>query len=295
MTVRVDSEIGRLRRVLVHRPGLEIDRMVPTMMEQLLFDDILDGDAARREHRVFRRILRRAGVEVLTAGDLLAEVLGGEAARRAALGQLRDLGVSESVSERLADLEPAALAAALIEGVRSGGHSTAARRREFELSPIPNYFFQRDPQVVMGERVLISAMATGAREREPLLASLLFEHHPRLRVGGELIRVSSDPGERHEGGRAYSRHRLEGGDILVVSPEILLVGVSQRTSRLGAEQLAEGLRDAGCRFRHLLLVELPARSRARGLAAELHPLSTTARSPRRAGDGARSGALRRRR
>ena len=60
MSLRVDSEIGRLRRVMVHRPGLEIDRMVPTMMEELLFDDILDGDAARREHRVFRRVLRRA-------------------------------------------------------------------------------------------------------------------------------------------------------------------------------------------------------------------------------------------
>ncbi|MFQ5350397.1 MAG: arginine deiminase family protein, partial [Thermoanaerobaculia bacterium] len=132
MSVRVDSEVGRLRRVLVHRPGLEIDRMVPTMMEELLFDDILDGDAARREHRVFRRVLRSAGVEVLTAGDLLAEVLESDGARRAALERLAALGVPASTREQLADREPADLAATLIEGLRTDDH-----RRSFDLPPVP--------------------------------------------------------------------------------------------------------------------------------------------------------------
>ena len=254
MGLRVDSEIGRLRRVLVHRPGLEIDRMVPTMMEQLLFDDILDGDAARREHRVFRRVLRRAGVEVLTAGDLLAEVLDSEAARRAALDCLPALGASRQVRDRLADRRPADLAAALIGGVRSDDH-----QRSFDLPPVPNYFFQRDPQVVMGDRVLISSMATGAREREPLLASLLFDHHPDLAGPAGLLRMSPDLCETRADGRTYPRPRLEGGDVLVPSPDILLVGISQRTSRLGVERLAEVLHDAGCRFHHLILVELPAR------------------------------------
>ena len=254
MSVRVDSEIGRLRRVLVHRPGLEIDRMVPTMMEELLFDDILDGDAARREHRVFRRVLRRAGVEVLTAGDLLAEVLEGDAARRDAFERLTALGVSAAIRERLADHQPADLAAAMIEGLRADDH-----HRSFDLPPIPNYFFQRDPQVVMGDRVLISSMATGAREREPLLASLLFEHHPALTCPKGPLRLSPELGEVREDGRPYPRPSLEGGDVLVASPDILLVGISQRTSRLGVETLAERLRDAGCQFHHLILVELPAR------------------------------------
>ena len=254
MSVLVDSEIGRLRRVMVHRPGLEIDRMVPTMMEELLFDDILDGDAARREHRVFRRVLRRAGVEVRPAGDLLAEVLESEAARRSALERLAGLGASAALRERLADRDPAGLAAALIEGVRSDTH-----HRSFELSPIPNYFFQRDPQVVMGDRVLISCMATEAREREPLLASLLFEHHPDLVCARPPIRLSPDFHETLADGRAYPHPRLEGGDVLVPSPDILLVGISQRTSRRGVETLAERLRDVGSPFHHLILVELPAR------------------------------------
>jgi arginine deiminase len=259
MSVRVDSEIGRLRRVMVHRPGLEIDRMVPTMMEELLFDDILDGDAARREHRVFRRVLRRAGVEVLTAGDLLAEVFESDTARRVALERLAGMGVSASIRRRLADRQPADLAASLIEGLRTDEKSAGVRRRSFDLPPIPNYFFQRDPQVVMGDRVLIPSMATGAREREPLLASLLFDHHPELTCPEGLIRLSPDLVETRADDRVYPRPSLEGGDVLVASPDILLVGISQRTSRLGVEPLVERLRDAGCQFHHLILVELPAR------------------------------------
>ena len=259
MSVRVDSEIGRLRRVLVHRPGLEIDRMVPTMMEELLFDDILDGDAARREHRIFRRVLRRAGVEVLTAGDLLAEVLELAAAREALLERLEAMRVPRRVRDRLAGHPAAGLAAELIEGVRGNGGAGGARRRSFDLPPVPNYFFQRDPQVVMGDRVLISSMATDARGREPLLASLLFEFHPDLRCAAEPLRLEPGGGESREDGRLFPRPRLEGGDVLVPSPDVLLVGVSQRTSRRGVERLAEVLHDAGCQFHHLLLVELPAR------------------------------------
>src|SRR5688500_3606638 len=88
MPLRVDSEIGRLRRVLIHRPGREIDWMVPTMMETLLFDDILDGDDARLEHDGFCQVLRQAGVEVLDSQDLLADVVGHEQARKRLLDEL---------------------------------------------------------------------------------------------------------------------------------------------------------------------------------------------------------------
>src|SRR5436309_3137598 len=170
MPLRVDSEIGRLRRVLVHRPGREIDWMVPAMMETLLFDDILDGDEARDEHDLFSEVLRQAGAEVLAAQDLLAGVLKeGSEPRRRLLDELEaEYGVSFSLVRRLDELPPQELATALIEGIRTpAGISDAGRLQFFELNPVPNYFFQRDPQVVMGDRVVISSMATGAREREP--------------------------------------------------------------------------------------------------------------------------------
>src|SRR5262245_38562793 len=88
MPIRVDSEVGRLRRGLVHRPGREIDWMVPSMMEQLLFDDILDGDDAREEHDLFCAVLRHAGAEVLEAQGLLEEALQDAATRDGLLGEL---------------------------------------------------------------------------------------------------------------------------------------------------------------------------------------------------------------
>ncbi|PYQ62172.1 MAG: hypothetical protein DMF53_13655 [Acidobacteria bacterium] len=109
MSLRVDSEIGRLRRVLVHRPGREIDWMVPAMMETLLFDDILDGDEARDEHDLFSEVLRQAGAEVLEAQDLLAGVLKeGSEPRRRLLDELEaEYGVSFSLVRRLDELPPA--------------------------------------------------------------------------------------------------------------------------------------------------------------------------------------------
>ncbi len=171
--LRVTSEIGRLRRVLVHEPGPEVDRMVPAMMEELLFDDILFGDGARDEHRRFRRLLQLVGVEVLEARDLLEETLADEpwratgcwsfsppeAAARAAIAGSRassadDLRRGPGRGPAAADLARAA--------------STSADL--FELPPLPNWCFQRDPQIVLGDGVVISAMATPARWREGLLA-----------------------------------------------------------------------------------------------------------------------------
>ncbi|HET9209652.1 MAG TPA: arginine deiminase family protein [Thermoanaerobaculia bacterium] len=261
MPLRVDSEIGRLRRVLVHRPGREIDWMVPAMMETLLFDDILDGDEARDEHDLFSRVLRQAGAEVLEAQDLLAGVLAeGSEPRRRLLDELEtEYGVSFSLVRRLDELPPRELAAALIEGIRAPAEaSDAGRLQFFELNPVPNYFFQRDPQVVMGNRVVISSMATGAREREPLLARTIFEHCPALKPEG-IFEIDVPPSGAPQHNPHFPYPNLEGGDVLVVSPEIVLVGLSERTNRRGIETLAEYLRREETSFRHLIMVEMPRR------------------------------------
>jgi arginine deiminase len=260
MTLRVDSEIGRLRRVLVHRPGREIDWMVPSMMETLLFDDILDGDEAREEHDLFSQVLRQAGVEVFEAQDLLAGVLANPEPRRRLLDELEaEYGVSFSQVRQLDELPPPALASALIEGIRAPAEtSDVGRLQFFELNPVPNYFFQRDPQVVMGNRVVISSMATGAREREPLLARAIFEHHPAFAPAG-IFEIDVPPSGAPQHNPHFPYPNLEGGDVLVVSPEIVLAGLSERTNRRGIETLAEYLRREETSFRHLIMVELPRR------------------------------------
>ncbi|HVS02129.1 MAG TPA: arginine deiminase family protein [Thermoanaerobaculia bacterium] len=258
MALHVHSEIGRLRRVLIHRPESEIDRMVPAMMEHLLFDDILDGEEARQEHDTFCELLRRLGVETLDAADLLAEALAEDDPRGELLEALEEsFQVPRRVLDRLRELPPAGLTEALIGGLRS---VPGSRRRGtlFDLLPVPNYFFQRDPQVVLGDRVVIGSMATDAREREPLLARTLFRHHPAL-AGAALTEIHTPPHAVPDYGPAYPFPTLEGGDVLVVSREVLLVGISERTNRRGVEVLAEYLRGEPTSFRHLIAVELPPR------------------------------------
>jgi arginine deiminase len=259
MPLRVDSEIGRLRRVLIHRPGREIDWMVPSMMGSLLFDDILDGDEAREEHDLFCRVLNQAGVETLDAQSLLAEVLAGEDARRRLLEELEaEYGVPFKLVRSLYDLPPAELASALIEGIRASAEiSDAGRMQFFELNPVPNYFFQRDPQVVLGNRLVISSMATDAREREPLLARTLFDYHPALAGNSAVFEIDVPPSGAPHHNPHFPYPNLEGGDVLVLSPEVVLVGLSERTNRRGIEVLAEYLRREETSFRHLIMVEMP--------------------------------------
>ena len=147
MTLRVFSEIGPLERVLIHRPGAEIDEMVPAMMEHLLFDDILHGPTAREEHDSFTEILRSFGVETLDTQQLLEETLGKSEARSELLDDLEDRHeVSGPILESLVALNGKQLANSLVRGqrssVRSGGQSWA---KYFDLLPVPNYFFQRGP------------------------------------------------------------------------------------------------------------------------------------------------------
>ena len=255
MSFQVFSEIGRLRRVLIHRPGLEIDWMVPALMDRLLFDDILDGELARREHDFFRRVFEASGVETLDPENLLAETLTEETVRDQLFATLeRDHRMPEPVVRELEVLDPATLATTLVNGLRAPDPERLDGRLHtfYRLMPLPNYFFQRDPQVVLGDRVLISSMATEARAREPLLARTIFEHHPSLsRESRDVFRLAH-PDERNP----HPPH-IEGGDVLIPSPEVILVGISERTDLWGAEALARYLRLHETSFRYLIMVDLP--------------------------------------
>ncbi|MEM7355173.1 MAG: arginine deiminase family protein [Acidobacteriota bacterium] len=249
MVLQVASEIGRLRRVLVHRPGPEIDHMVPAMMERLLFDDILYGQRARKEHDSFAQVLHAAGVETLDPQDLLVDVLGDAASREQLLARLGERGASSELLRQLGELEPTALAASVVTGILS---TDGPPESFYLLDPIPNYFFQRDPQVVFGDRVLMSSMATDARDREPLLSRTIFEQHPALAGAADLFDLRS----AGIGGRFWVPH-LEGGDMLIPSAEVILVGLSERTNRRGIDTLARYLRREETTFRNLIVVEIP--------------------------------------
>src|SRR5215212_3659616 len=174
MRLNVTSEIGRLKSVLVHLPGREIDVMVPPMMAQLLFDDILYGQVAREEHRRFQQLIRFVADDVYDIQDLLEEVLEDEDTKKLIV---RDLAKRNRLGRRLLgellEQKPARLAEVLIGGILIEKEESGELPK-FDLFPVPNYFFMRDPQVVIGDRVVISSIAKQARRREALLSKYVF-------------------------------------------------------------------------------------------------------------------------
>ena len=250
--LHVTSEVGRLRRVLMHEPGPEVDRMVPAMMEELLFDDILFGERARDEHRRFRRLLQVLGVEVVEARDLLVETLAEPEARR----WLWDILRPELPAEVPED--GASAAAVLVDGRLRDVTEGVEVDDLFAVAPLPNWCFQRDPQVVLGRGVVHSAMATPARWREGLLSRAVFRFHPELRAA-EVVADPLAPATDRNRFLEFHRPRLEGGDVLVVSPDLVAVGVSERTNHAGVEELASALARRDGRARWLIMVELPRR------------------------------------
>ena len=256
--VNVTSEIGRLRRVLVHAPGPEVDRMVPAMMEQLLFDDILDGDRAREEHGQLRRVMQLLGVEVIEAGDLLRQALECDEARRWVVDILfQDLASADRA--RLEQHSTEELATLLVDGSEPRPQPTGVEVEDlYEVPPLPNWCFQRDPQIVLGDGVILPSMAAPARHREGLLTRIIFGFHPELRktpVWLDPIRAENE----HPAFLDLQRPALEGGDVLVLSREIVVIGLSERTNRIATGQLARALarRDDGPR--RLILVPVPKR------------------------------------
>ncbi|HJW08417.1 MAG TPA: arginine deiminase family protein, partial [Holophagaceae bacterium] len=181
----VFSEIDRLRQVVVHRPGPEVDLMVPGMMEKLLFDDILYGPHARVEHDQFRQVLTRVADEVLDIQDLFVEALQDEGVRLAFIEDLRKLvNLPDETCNLLRGMDARGTATSLITGIAWPDMQLQThwqREFDYQLNPIPNLLFMRDPAAVVGDGYCVNAMATHARQREPLILSYVFKHHPRFR------------------------------------------------------------------------------------------------------------------
>lgn len=253
MRLNVTSEIGRLKSVLVHLPGREIDLMTPSMMEQLLFDDILYGQVAREEHRRFQQLIGFVADEVYDIEDLLDEVLQDPKTKKLIV---RDIaarnGLGRKLVAELMERSSADLAAVLISGIVREGKS--GELPEFDLYPVPNLFFMRDPQVVLGSGVILSAMATQARRREALISKYVFENHPLFEQRDPVIDFMADEPERPAPRNAPT---IEGGDVLVPRRDLLLVGVTERTNKRGVDQLIRSLNSADAGVKTVIVVEMP--------------------------------------
>ena len=247
----IRSEIGRLRKVMLYRPGNELLNLSPDTLGPLLFDDIPFLEEAQREHDAFARLLRDEGVEVLYLDELAAEALEAapEARRPFCERWLDESGLSghaarRAVRELLDSIEsPRELVDKCIEGVRADELDLSSRQASsladlmlsdgnagspLVIDPIPNIYFTRDTFSVIGCGVSVNSMLSRTRRREGIFGELILRHHPEY--GGSPLWYTSD-----------RPHNIEGGDILVLGPSVVGVGISERTSAAAIDELAHNL------------------------------------------------------
>jgi arginine deiminase len=267
MGFHVDSEAGRLRRVIVHRPDLELKRLTPSNKDALLFDDVLWVRRARQEHDGFADVLRELGVEVDLFGDLLAESLALPAARELVLERVFDekeygLLATDRLRAAFDELGAAELASALVGGMTKREYLArypepvsvrfhVMELDDFVVNPLPNHLFTRDASAWVYDGVSINAMRWPARWHETVHYEAVYRHHP-LFAGGDFHVWS-------EGQAAYPS-TIEGGDVLVIGNGAVLIGMSERTTPQAVEMLARGLFAAGS-ARTIVALDLP-KSRA---------------------------------
>ena len=263
MPINVTSEIGKLKKVMLHRPGVELEHLVPGELERLLFDDIPYLKTARSEHDLFAKILRDNGAEVVYLENLMAEVLkqkpylkeifirqfiqeGGSTANKFSaqlfdflmniedekelvLKVMSGVGMNELKSQ---------ISSPLVDLVKTGGRMI--------MDPIPNLYFTRDPFATIGRGVSLNQMYSKTRRRETIFGQYILENHPDF-----------------EGTPFYYKRTypfaIEGGDILNLSRRVLAVGISQRTTPEAIELLAQNIfNDPNCEIETILALDIPS-------------------------------------
>ena len=263
MSICVRSETGTLEQVLLHRPGAELEQLVPGELERLLFDDIPYLQAAQQEHDAFAEMLRHNGTQVLYLEELMAQTLaadpqvrrrfvrqfieeGGRIARHfqpALYEYLTALGDDELVRRTMTGVS---MEEFLPEGQRGALVSLTRGSHRFVLDPIPNLYFTRDPFACIGEGVSLNAMYSPTRRRETIYGQYILKYHPDFAGQVPFYYRREDP------------FSIEGGDILNLSPRLLAVGISQRTTPEAIEILARNIfRDETAEIRTILALDIP--------------------------------------
>ena len=247
--LNVTSEIGTLRRVIVHSPGPEVEAMTPAEAAADLYNDIIPLSAVKAEHDELASFLRLVA-RVHELKDLLAEALASPGSRFEFLTALSTLCPIRNLIDELMALHPADLADLVIEGFPARPSSLAGllSPRSFAMRPLPNAYFMRDSAAIFRDWAISAATAFDVRLIESIVTRFIFTRHPELRAKGLLL---DGPRERNRS------QTIEGGDVLVIGPNLLAIGVSERTTPEAIELLAQ---NAGRSFEEpvtVLAVVLP--------------------------------------
>lgn len=261
--LHITSEIGTLKTVLVHRPGAELENLTPTYLKDLLFDDIPYLKVAQSEHDAFTDILRSRGVEVLYLDQTVADSLNENWIRDQFIREMvfaskqGDRRVTDSLISFLSNMSTVDMVRKVMAGVRKDEVPVPDEHVQqlhtmiekdpypFYLDPMPNLYFTRDPGATIGNGLTINRMHWPARRRESLFLKYIIEHHPRFAGQGIPVWYGRD-----------NRFSMEGGDELVLSSEVMAIGISERTTPEAIETMAANLFE-GSQFKKIIAIEIP--------------------------------------
>jgi arginine deiminase len=240
--------VGRLTGVITHTPGLEVANMTPETAERALYSDILNLSVVSDEYSQLIGVLDK-WARVFRVGQLLHEILDNSRVRGGLVRRICEAEGVPDVADTLLELDSPDLSRVMIEGVtlEKNNLSRFLSKDRYSLPPLHNFFFTRDSAVAVWDKVLISRMANRVRGRETRIMEAIFDFHP------ELNARTVNPSRLGGGG---SEVTIEGGDVLVVSPEILVIGYGARTTRQAIDFLIERFKGLGKR-QHIVVQELP--------------------------------------
>ena len=260
--IHITSEIGKLKTVLLHRPGEELENLTPDYLTDLLFDDIPYLKVAQAEHDAFAEVLRSRGIEVLYLDQLVAEAISTDQLREQFVDEMLAASkqdsrrVTQTLRQFLLDLPTHAMIRKIMAGVRKDEITLPPDQHQqlhnmieknhypFYLDPMPNLYFTRDPAAAIGNGLTINKMHWTARRRESLFMRYIIDHHPRFTNRAPVWYNRTE------------KFSMEGGDELILSDKVMAIGVSERTTAEAIEKMATKL-FAGSKFEKVIAMEIP--------------------------------------
>lgn len=252
--INVYSEIGQLKRVLVHRPGKELTYLTPQRLDELLFSAILEVETAQKEHDAFTSILKKEGVEVIELADFVAETY--DEATEESKNQFIERWLDESspklnkemrqkVKDYILSFKTRQMVDLMMAGITSWDLGVDSTNGELIVDPMPNLYFARDPYASIGNGAAINRMKYLTRQRETIFADFIFSNNKNYK-NTPLYFSRND------------KTPIEGGDIFVYNEKTLVIGVSERTELKTIELIATNIKDnKDCKFEKIVAINVP--------------------------------------
>ncbi len=243
--VNINSEIGKLNTVILHEPGIEIERMTPENAAKALYSDILNLKVSQKEYSLFKQSLSKVA-NTLEVTDLLTDILEERTVREELISQIFNFENIDLDINKFLEHSSRSIANRLIQGQEIADFSSSSAER-YIIKPLFNFFFTRDASISIGNNVLIGKMANAVRQREAIIMNSIFRNHKYFKADTYQPKISDS---------CKTECNIEGGDVLIAREDVILVGTGTRTTSQGIEFIVDQLSSKTPKG-HFFLQELP--------------------------------------